>query len=136
MTNLSRKPCQVFTRKLSQTARNSCQNFLHTCIGTLLILCASLLYVYLKIYANCYISKLSIKCCSTALENMPKSPKKYHRNFPRFMCKKTSHTDRMEFVQYKLFTQLYFPSIFMPLLYCTKPENPYSTTYVMNYTLP
>jgi hypothetical protein len=116
MTNLSRKPCQVFTQKLSQTPRNSCQNFLHTCTGLLLVFCASfLLYGCLEICANCYSSNLSIKCCTTALENVPKPPRKYHKTFPRFMCKKTSHTDCTESVQYGLFTQLYFPSIFVPL---------------------
>jgi hypothetical protein len=119
MTNLSRKPCQVFTQKLSKTPQNLCQNFLHSCTGLLLIFCASLLYDCLEICANCYSSKLSIKCCTTALENVPKSPKKYHRIFPRFLCKKTSRTDRTDCtksVQYRLVHSIVlFASIFVPL---------------------
>jgi hypothetical protein len=114
-------------------------------------LCLLLVYDCLKICANCYSSKLSIKCCTIALENVPKPPRKYHINFPRFLCKKTSRTTvrnpystdcslsctfcldfRASFllygtrksIQYDLFSELYSTSIFVPSF----NVNPYSTT--------
>jgi hypothetical protein len=104
---------------MSQTPRNSCHNFLHTCTGLLLdFYASSLLYGCLEICAKCYNTILGIKCCTNTLGNVPKYSEKYPQKLFLISVQLNSSTDCQNLYN-GLLNLLYFPSISMPNFCCT-----------------